>query len=62
MLGFMYYNGEGVAKDYVLAYMWFNLASAQDYDKAKDSIKILEEKMTPDQIEEAQKLSREFNR
>ncbi len=25
-LGLMYYDGQGVPKDYVLAYMWINLA------------------------------------
>ena len=27
-LGFMYHNGQGVLKDYIQAYMWFNLAAA----------------------------------
>ena len=60
-LGLCYYNGEGVPKDYVLAYMWVNLSLAEDNNiKAKESIDNLEKEMTPEQIEEAQKLSREW--
>ncbi|MGJ3647863.1 hypothetical protein ACLB0R_05255 [Sphingomonas sp. GlSt437] len=29
MLGYMYHDGEGVARNYVLALMWFQLATAQ---------------------------------
>ena len=57
----VFYNGEGVPKDYVLAYMWVNLSLAEDNNiKAKESIDNLEKEMTPEQIEEAQKLSREW--
>jgi len=56
----MYATGEGVPKDDVLAYMWYNLAAAQGKQLAarlKDSI---EERMTREQIDEAQRLSREW--
>ena len=59
-LGLMYDNGEGVPEDYVKAYAWINLAAAQgqkDVVKAKDSIR---EKMTTEQVAEAQKLSGEL--
>ena len=58
-LGLMYYRGDGVPKDIVLAYMWINQAAAQNGEngkKARDALEIL---MTPAQIAEAQKLSRE---
>lgn len=29
MLGYMYHDGEGVARNYMLAFMWFQLAAAQ---------------------------------
>jgi len=59
-LGLMYCHGEGVFQDYVLAYKWFNLASAQGHENAKGNRGILKNRMTPSQIAEAQRLSREF--
>ena len=59
----MYYNGQGVPRDYVMAYMWFNLAAAQGQEVAKVASglrNISERVMTPEQIAEAQRLSREF--
>jgi TPR repeat protein len=56
----MYYKGEGVAQDYVMAHMYWNIAGAGGH---KDAIKwrgIVEKKMTPSQIAEAQKLAREW--
>ena len=59
-LGAMYSRGEGVPKDYVTAYMWRNLAAAQGDEIAKQARDALETPMTPAQIAEAQKLSREW--
>ena len=59
-LAFMYYGGDGVPKDLVTAYMWCNLAAAQGYEPAKTTRDLLEILMTPAQIAEAQKLSREW--
>ncbi|MDA9260602.1 hypothetical protein N9P58_01920 [Puniceicoccaceae bacterium] len=59
-LGEMYANGDGITKDAVIAYMWFNLAASQDYEDAKENKGMLSEKMTREQIAEAQKLSREW--
>ena len=47
-------------QDYVTAYAWFNLAASQDKDIAKGARETLLKKMSPDQIEEGQKLSREL--
>ncbi|MCH8040064.1 MAG: hypothetical protein IH977_06935 [Nitrospinae bacterium] len=47
-------------KDYVLAHMWLNLAAAKG---GKDAVKLrdlLEERMTPSQLAEAQRLAREW--
>jgi uncharacterized protein len=55
-LGRMYLSGEGVPQDYVLAHMWFSLAAMND-DK---EIKQVERLMTPHQVEEAQRLAREW--
>jgi len=40
--------------------MWFNLASASGHEDAKTLREIVSKKMTPEQIAEAQKLSREW--
>ena len=59
-LGLMYYAGRGVLKDYVAAYAWLNLAS---YNGSESGSKIREriaQHMTPEQIAEAQKLSKEL--
>jgi TPR repeat protein len=59
-LGFMYYNGEGTPKNNVLAYVWWNIAAAQGHEDAKETRGFIEELMTPNQIAEAQKLSKEY--
>jgi len=48
----MYKLGRGVAQDYVMAHMYFNIAGT--------GRGLIEEKMTPSQIAEAQKLAREW--
>ena len=55
----MYSNGEGVPEDDVVSYMWFNLGAAQDSTFA-GIIDIVEQQMTPEQIAEGQRLSREW--
>ena len=59
-LGSMYENGQGVPKDYVLAYMWYNLAAAQMEFVIARRRDRLEQRMTREQIAEAQRLSREW--
>ena len=60
LLSTMYRNGHGVPKDLVIAYMWCNLAAAQGDDIAKKTREYLESLMTPAQIAEGQRLSREW--
>ncbi len=59
VLGNMYYHGGSVAQDGVQALMWYNIASAGDYEvtQKRDGIAA---KMSPDQVGEAQKLTREW--
>ena len=71
-LGDLYANGEGVPKDYVEAYKWYSLAAADE--NAKDVAELeklggesdsaqrdqLAQQMTPEQIAEAQQLTRDF--
>ena len=61
-LGHAYERGTGVPTDYVLAYMWFNLARAQGYSpqSAREAMESLERKMTAEQIADAQKRSRDW--
>ena len=59
-LGAMYNMGLGVTRDNVMAHMWLNLAAAQGDEGAITYKSILEKEMTPEQIAEAQRLSREF--
>ena len=67
-LGDLYFDGKGVPKDLVLAYMWLNLAAAtapqnalvsmgNDIAKQRDRLAAL---MTQEQVAEAQRLSREW--
>ena len=59
-LGVMYALGEGVIKDYVYAHMWGNIASMNGNDKGETLRGYVAEKMTSSQIEEAQRLAKEF--
>jgi TPR repeat protein len=59
-LGMSYYEGIGVPIDYVEAYKWWNLSAAQGYESSVKARAIIEARMTPSQIADAQQLSREF--
>lgn len=61
-LGQLYNRGTGVPADYVLAFMWFNLARAQGFNPQwmREAMEALEKKMTPEQIADAQRRSREW--
>ena len=60
ILAASYANGEGAEKNFVEAYKWYNLASAQGNISATTARDNLAASMTPDQIAEAQRLSSEF--
>ena len=59
-LASMYATGEGVQKDLVSAYMWANLAAAQGDEWARDFRQQLSEKMSPEQISEAERRALEM--
>jgi len=59
-LGEMYAKGKGVPQNFVLAHMWMNLARAQGNEWASRWVEILENKMTKEQIAEAQRLATEW--
>ena len=56
----MYDKGQGVPQNVVLAHMWVNLAAAQGVERAIKSLIKLEERMTKEQLAEAQRLAREW--
>jgi len=59
VVGLMYYfNYSG---DYVSAYMWFRLAAARGNAFAEMFLKDTADKMTREQIAQAEKLAREWN-
>lgn len=57
-LGQMYTIGRSVPKDYVLAYLWFNLSASKGNKKAAEHRDRIEKLITPQQISEAQSLTR----
>ena len=61
-LGVKYDDGDGVLEDDVQAYAWYNISAANGSASGKTNKRILAKEMTPDQIAEAQKLSRELVR
>jgi len=56
----MYKKGQGVPQDYSQAYMWTNLAAAQGLEQSIKMRDSLVKKLTPSQIEEGQRLAREW--
>jgi len=59
-LGVLYADGKGVPRNLVLAYAWTSLAAAQGLDDATKGLDKLENRMTRDQVAEAQHLAARF--
>ena len=59
-LGHMYYKGQGFPQDYALAHMWFNICSPSKDEECMDNRNIVEKEMTPQQIEKAQEMARNW--
>jgi TPR repeat protein len=59
-LGGLYNTGVGVPQSYVQAYMWYSLSAANGHQDARDNRDKVALFMTPAQIAEAQKLTREW--
>ena len=57
-LAVMYYNGEGVPQDLVLAHMWINIAGTNGNETSRNARDILEPDMTPAEIRRATDLAR----
>ena len=66
LLGMKFFLGEhGIAKDYVLSYMWCSLAVQGDAQLredfvAQETLEMLERRMTPQQLQEARRLARDW--
>lgn len=60
-LAFLYSQGlGGYPKDPVQAYKWWDLAASQGVEEAKPYQDFIVKKMTPEQVEEAKKLSKDW--
>ena len=53
----MYDNGHGVALDYILAHMWFNLGATLGDANAMRNRNLVVQKMSSQQIIKAQKMA-----
>jgi len=60
VLGEMYFQGQGVPQDYVSAHMWINLAASKGHGEAIEMLNMVEKKMTPQQIEKAKEMARNW--
>ena len=58
-LGVMYARGQGVIQDNVYAYMWGNISASNGNEIGGKLRDMVARKMTPAQIADAQKLTRE---
>jgi TPR repeat protein len=58
ILGHGYFEGKGVPKDNVRAYMWFSFSEARGFRGAARGRKMVARKMTPARIAEAQRQAR----
>ena len=61
-MGLIYHMGWGVTQDYVQAYKWFNIASANGLvaGLGQNNRDQLAEEMSPSEVAEAQRLAREW--
>ena len=59
-LGSMYEKGQGVLQDYSLAHMWWNICFASGIKVCVKNRNIIENRMSKQQIEEAQRLARNW--
>lgn len=58
-LGYLYYFGNGVPLDILKSHMWFDLAARSGIKRAEKLITEIEERMVPEQIEEARRMADE---
>ena len=61
-VGLIYAEGIGIEADIIAAHKWFNLAAAQGSEAARTARQEMADRMTADEIAEAQKAAREWMR
>ena len=61
-VGLVYAEGIGVDADVIAAHKWFNLAVARGFSSAKEARQEMAERMSSEEIAEAQKAAREWMR
>ena len=59
-LGFMYGTGRGVPQDFVRALAWYSVSAAAGDDTARHNRDLLNQRMTPAQVERAQELAQDL--
>jgi TPR repeat protein len=59
-LGLRYAKGEGVTQDWAQAYKWFSIAGMRKNVSGASNAKVAASKMTPEQVELAQNLAKDW--
>ena len=57
-LGWMYEAGKGVQRDYIMAFVWYDVAVANGHKKAHRNRNSVESKLDEDELKKAQALSK----
>ena len=61
-LGWLYYQGKGISRDYIRAYMWWNISGTEGVEVARKYRDKISKIISPTQLEKAQDLTRECMR
>ena len=56
-LGWMYEAGKGVRRDYIMAFVWYDLAVTNGHKKARRNRNSVESKLDEDELKKARALS-----
>lgn len=59
-LGGLYTQGKGVPKDYEYAYVWYSVGAAHEHTLSINAIDAARERLSEDELKEAEKLKSEF--
>lgn len=59
-LGLLYMNGQGLPQDYEFAYSWFRVGATHGHNKSIQAIAGAREKLSDEELKEAEKLSAEY--
>lgn len=62
LLGVLSENGLGLRKDLIKAHAWYNIAAANQFEKAEQRRKIVTLQLSQDQLSEAQKLAKNWKK